>query len=445
MSMMESTRSRIASDEILPLGGDEGDYDQLMEWIGDRHFVLLGEASHGTHEFYRERARITRRLIKEKGFVAVAVEADWPDAYRINRYVMGLSDDPDAESSVADFDRFPAWMWRNADVVDFIAWLRDYNEGCTDPARRARFYGIDLYSLRASMEAVVAYLSATDPEAARRAMDRYSCFDIIGGEGVDYGHAVQMGLHPSCEDEVVAQLTDLRSQSAAILRRDGVVAEDEFFVAEQNARVVHDAERYYRAMYQGRVSSWNLRDRHMAETLRDLNRHLRKIVGDSKIVVWEHNSHVGDARATELGRSGEFNVGELARGAWGDDCFLVGFTTYRGRVTAASTWGGQVERKHVRPALQGSFEDQLHHAPSENFVVRLGDHAPEPLRSTLLERAIGVIYRPETERLSHWFHATISAQFDALVHLDTTSAVHPLDRTPLWDAGEPPETYPTGL
>jgi len=445
MSMMQSARTRLSSAEIGPVTGVGGDYDQLMSWIGDRHFVLLGEASHGSHEFYRERARITERLIKEKGFVAVAVEADWPDAYRINRYVLGLSDDANAESSLADFHRFPAWMWRNADVVDFVTWLHEYNRGCKDATRMARFYGIDLYSLRASMEAVVAYLSSTDPEAARRAMDRYSCFDVIGGEGVDYGHAVEMGLHPSCEDEVVAQLIDLRSQAAGLMRRDGIAAEDEYFFAEQNARVVHDAERYYRAMYRGRVSSWNLRDRHMAETLRDLKGHLNKIVGDAKIVVWEHNSHVGDARATEMGRGGEFNVGELARGTWGDDCFLVGFTTYRGRVTAASTWGGAVERKHVRPALQGSYEDLLHHAPAQDFVVRLGDDAPEPLTSTQLERAIGVIYRPETERLSHWFHANISSQFDAVIHLDTTSAVHPLDRTPLWDAGEPPETYPTGL
>ena len=220
---------------------------------------------------------------------------------------------------------------------------------------------------------------------------------------------------------------------------------DAQFAAECNAAAVVNAELYYRAFFGSRVNTWNLRDRHMRDTLLSLHRYRYWRGGQGRAVIWAHNSHVGDARATELGRSGEFSGGELVRGAWGDDCFLVGFTAYRGRVTAASTWGGQVERKHVRPALQGSFEDQLHHAPSEDFLVRLGEHAPEPLRSTQLERAIGVIYRPETERLSHWFHATISAQFDALVHLDTTSAVHPLDRTPLWDAGEPPETYPTGL
>jgi erythromycin esterase-like protein len=445
MSMMERTREELAPSEIVPVLGEDADYDQLLDWIGDRRYVLLGEASHGSHEFYRERARITRRLIEEKGFAAVCAEADWPDAYRVNRYVLGLSDDQDAESSLADFKRFPAWMWRNRDVAKFITWLRQRNESCADDRDKARFYGIDLYSLRASMEAVVKYLESADPEAAMRARERYSCFDLIGAEGAEYGHAVTMGRHPSCEDEVVAELVDLQHQAVGLLAGDGAAQEDEYFFAEQNARLVYNAERYYRAMYQGRVSSWNLRDEHMAETLRYLVQHLQRVVGRSKVVVWEHNSHVGDARSTELGHAGELNVGQLARVAWGGDCFLVGFTTYHGRVSAASDWGGPVERKHVRPGLAGSFEEVLHAAPVDDFVVRLGVHAPEPLWSTRLERAIGVIYRPETERASHWFHAQLSTQFDAVVHIDRTSAVHPLDRTSLWEAGEPPETFPSGL
>lgn len=441
---MSIQTSSLSASDIVALRG-EGDYDELLSWIGERSLVLLGEASHGTHEFYRERCEITKRLIEEKGFVAVAVEADWPDAYRVNRYVNGASSDADAVASLGDFKRFPSWMWRNDDVASFVSWLRRHNDGCPDPRTKTRFYGLDLYSLRASMAAVVSYLNTTNPEAAERARQRYACFDLVGGEGSDYGHAVEMGLHPSCEDEVVAELVDLRRQAMTLIARDGLVAADEYFFAEQNAHLVRNAERYYRAMYRGRVSSWNLRDQHMADTLRSLVGHLGSALGRSKVVVWEHNSHVGDARATELGQSGEFNVGQLARATWAQDCFLLGFTTHHGRVSAATTWGGPVEHKRVRPALSGSFEELLHSGPAENFVVRLGTYAPSPLDRVLLERAIGVIYRPETERASHWFRAHLASQFDAVVHLDHTSAVRPLDRTELWDAGEPPETYPSGL
>lgn len=443
--MALSTQGGLREDEVVGLRGRDSDYDELLEWIGERHFVLLGEASHGSHEFYQQRARITRRLIEEKGFVAVAVEADWPDAYRVNRFVLGLSEDPHASAALEDFERFPAWMWRNHDVAEFVTWLRERNDAQRDPAAKARFYGLDLYSLRASMAAVVAYLEDVDPAAAHLAAARYSCFDLVDAEGAEYGHAVLRGWQPSCENEVVDQLVDLRRRSADILARDGLAAEDEYFVAEQNARLVQHAEHYYRAMYQGRVSSWNLRDEHMAETLRSLVNHLQHVLGSHKVVVWEHNSHVGDARSTELGRAGELNVGQLARTTWGDECFLVGFTTHHGRVSAATEWGGPVERKSVRPALPGSFEDVLHQMPVGDFMVRLGAHAPEPLRGTLLERAIGVIYRPETERASHWFHAHMATQFDAVVHIDETSAVHPLEPSPHWEIGELPETFPSGL
>ncbi len=442
--MTMQTHPSLGLRDVVALRG-EHDYDDLLSWIGDRSVVLLGEASHGTHEFYRERARITKRLIEEKGFVAVAVEADWPDAYRVNRYVLGDSRDDDATAALDDFKRFPSWMWRNEDVASFVSWLRARNDECRDPRMKARFYGLDLYSLRTSMEAVVKYLSVNDPEAAQRARERYACFDLVGGEGPDYGHAVNLGWHASCENEVVAELLDLRRQAMAILARDGLDTVDEYFFAEQNARLVQRAEQYYRAMYQGRVSSWNLRDRHMAETLESLAAHLKSTLGSSKIVVWEHNSHVGDARATELGQSGELNVGQLTRTTWGDDCYLVGFTTYHGHVSAASDWGGPVEHKRVRAALANSFEERLHHGPVDDFIVRLGRSTPSSLTEVMLERAIGVIYRPDTERASHWFHARLGSQFDAVVHIDRTTAVRPLDRTELWDAGEPPETYPSGL
>lgn len=427
----------------VPLTGASADHDALLERVGDRRVVLLGEASHGSAEFYRERARITRRLIEERGFDAVVAEADWPDAYRVNRYVRGESDDPDGTTALADFRRFPSWMWRNTEVLEFVEWLRGHNLG-RSAERRAGFYGLDLYSLRASMEAVVAYLERVDPDAAAQARLRYGCFDHVRAEGPEYGHAVALDLMVPCEDEVVAQLIDLRRRAEQLLSRDGWAARDEYFVAAVNAKVVHDAERYYRAMYRGRVSSWNLRDHHMADTVDALVEHLSGRDGPAKLVVWAHNSHVGDARATELGDHGELTLGQLVRNRWGDDAFLVGFTTDTGTVTAASDWGGPAERKRVRPAMAGSWESALHRVGHDRFLLPID--AGSTWRDAVgLERAIGVIYRPETERVSHWFHARVGRQFDAVVHLDRTSAVEPLERTSQWDRGEAPETYPSGL
>lgn len=442
---MTPSWSGIASAAIHPVEGDRSDYDDLIELVGDRRVVLIGEATHGTHEFYRERARITQRLIDECGFNAVAAEADWPDAYRVNRYVMGLSDDPDAPTALMDFRRFPAWMWRNADVVRFVEWLRVRNASQSHPAGRARFYGLDLYSLRASIEAVIAYLERVDPAEARRARERYSCFDHAGGDGQAYGYAVaRLGKIP-CENEVVAQLLEMRRRAEAYLRRDGWVAEDEQLYAEQNARVVRDAEEYYQQMYRAEVSSWNLRDRHMAATLDSLIEHLDRQFGHAKVVVWEHNSHVGDARATSMGARGELNVGQLARQRYGDRAFLVGATTYDGEVTAASTWGGPAYRQRVRPGLVGSYEALLHEVGRPAFWVSTADdRVARGLRPPRLERAIGVIYRPETERQSHYFDAVLSKQFDAVIHWDRTHALEPLERAPHWDRGEPAETYPSG-
>jgi erythromycin esterase-like protein len=433
-------------EQSHPVTGEPGDYDSLLNLVGDRRFVLIGEASHGTHEFYRERARITRRLIDECGFTAVAVEADWPDAYRVNRYVMGLSDDTGAEAALADFRRFPAWMWRNADVLAFVEWLRARNDAHAHPSTKARFYGLDLYSLRASMEAVVAYLDQIDPDEAARARRRYSCFDHVGGEGQDYGFALAYSGAIPCENEVVTQLIELRRKADAYLRRDGWVADDEFFFAEQNARLVRNAEEYYQQMYRAEVSSWNLRDRHMAGTLDALIEHLDGQHPRTKIVVWEHNSHVGDARSTEMGRRGELNVGQLARQRYGRESMLVGFTTFDGTVTAASDWGGPTERKRVRAASRDSHEAFLHDSGGRAFWLDTAQPAVrESLNVPRLERAIGVIYRPETERGSHYFAARLGEQFDAVIHLDHTRAVEPLERTSLWDTGEPPETFPTGV
>jgi erythromycin esterase-like protein len=431
---------------VHPLTGAPADYDPLLALVDEAHFVLLGEASHGTHEFYRERAQITRRLIQEKGFTAVAVEADWPDAYRVNRYVRGVSEDTESVAALANFKRFPAWMWRNADVLDFVGWLRDYNDARVPGAAPVGFYGLDLYSLHTSITAVLSYLDKVDPEAARRARYRYGCFEHFGEDTQAYGYAASIGLSKSCEDEVVSQLIELQRRAAEYARRDGRVAPDEFFYAEQNARLVKNAEEYYRSMFHGRVSSWNLRDCHMAETLAALAAYLQGQGQQARIVVWAHNSHLGDARATEMGQTGELNVGQLVHQRYGQDAVLIGFSTYSGTVTAATEWDGPAERKRVRPALPGSYEALFHDLDLGRFLVILRDGAAiASLRPPRLERAIGVIYRPETERLSHYFTARLPEQFDAVLHFDETRAVEPLERTAAWEKGEVPETFPSGL
>jgi erythromycin esterase-like protein/hypoxanthine-guanine phosphoribosyltransferase len=443
-SMPEAALVKAVRLAARRLTGEPRDYDPLMERIGDARFVLLGEASHGTHEFYRERAQITKRLIAEKGFRAVAVEADWPDAWRVNRYVRGASDDIDAKEALADFRRFPTWMWRNTEV-EFVEWLRAHNARLDDsPSARTGFYGLDLYSLHASMKAVLQYLEKVDPDAARRARERYSCFDHAGRDPTMYGYLVGSDLDRSCEKQAVEQLIEIRRQAAEYARRDGPMAEDEAFYAKQNARLVKNAEQYYRTMFLEEVSSWNLRDRHMAETLDALVEHLDRKGEPAKVVLWEHNSHLGDARATEMGGRGELNVGQLVREKYGREAVLIGFTTHHGTVTAATNWGGMAERKQVRPALPGSYEALFHAVQPTRFLLtwREGEAVTENLRTARLERAIGVIYRPETERLSHYFNARLPEQFDAVLHFDETRAVEPLEASAEWEAGEVPETYP---
>lgn len=427
--------------------GAAGDLQPLVQLARNAHFVLLGEASHGTHEFYSTRAEITRRLISEHGLRAVAIEGDWPDAYRVNCYVKCVGDDSTPEEALRGFQRFPPWMWRNRVVEEFVGWLREHNEKLP-PSERVGFYGMDLYSLYGSIAAVLRYLERIDPEAATRARYRYSCFEDFGEDSQAYGYAATVDASRSCEDEAVRQLGELRLNAAEYIRSEGRVAADEFFFAEQNARLVKNAEEYYRSMFRGRVSSWNLRDRHMVETLGALRDHLRRESGsDPAIAVWAHNSHLGDARATEMGRRGELNVGQLVRQRYGDDVVLIGFTTYTGTVTAADDWDEPARFKRVRPGLGGSYEALLHDVGEERFaIVMRGDEAlAAALAPSLLERAIGVIYRPETERTSHYFHASLPAQFDAMIHLDETRALEPLERTAHLVSAEVPETYPTAL
>ncbi len=428
----------------LPLTGAPTDFDPVLSLVGDLPVVLLGEASHGTHEFYRIRAEITKRLILERGFTTVAVEADWPDAYRVNRYIQGRDGDADATEALGGFRRFPQWMWRNADVLDFIGWLSNHN--AASPEReRVGFYGLDLYSLHASMDAGVAYLRKVDPDAADRARARYACFDRFGGDTQAYGYAAHVGLAPSCEREVVTQLQELRAAAGSYAGRDGRVAADDLFFAEQNARLAANAERYYRAMFQDQVSSWNLRDQHMAETLDALVAFHAARGRREKIVVWAHNSHLGDARATDMGARGELNLGQLVRVRRPGEVVSIGFLTHHGTVTAASDWDQPAERKEVRPALPGSYEALFHDTGFTNCYVDLTwpDAAVAALTAPRLERAIGVIYRPETERRSHYFRACLPRQFDGVLYYGATRAVEPLERSGLWEIGEVPETYPS--
>lgn len=425
-----------------PLRDEARDLDPVIELIGDARVALLGEATHGTAEFYRERARITERLVREKGFTIVAVEADWPDAYRVNRYLRGSGET--AREALGDFERFPIWMWRNREVLDFIARLRAYNDSMDDPARQAGFYGLDLYSLHTSMAAVIEFLEDIDLEAARAARYRYSCFDMYADEAHVYGYAVTAGMMEACEEQAVQQLIELQRNREQYMM---LVPEDEVFYAEQNARVAKNAEQYYRIMYHGGPDSWNLRDRHMGETLEALLNHFGP---DSKAVVWEHNSHIGDARATSMSNRGELNVGQLARERYGDEAVLIGFGTYTGTVTAASAWDAPPERKVVRPALPNSWEHVFHQTGVPNFFLPLRDLDDPQLaafmESRRLERAIGVLYLPETERISHYFYAHLYPQFDGYIWFDRTEAVEPLERFPEWqEIEEVPDTFPFGV
>jgi erythromycin esterase-like protein len=422
-------------------------FDRLLALIGDAAVVLLGEATHGTREFYRMRADICRHLIVEKGFDAIAVEADWPDALCVSRFVQLASSDQTAEQALAGFQRFPQWMWRNAEIVDLAYWLRLHNSQIPQPESRTGFFGLDLYSLRKSMAAVVRYLERVDPEAAKRARERYSCFDQVAEDPQHYGYAATFGLTKECEEEVVRQLVELTEEAAK--HQDGGTVPDDLFYAQQNARVVKNAETYYRSMFQSRDESWNLRDTHMMETLDALREHIGKRQGrPAKIAVWAHNSHLGDARATEMGEHGQLNLGQLVRERYApEETFLLGFSTHTGTVTAASDWDGPAELKQLVPSRVDSFEYLFHDSGLKHFLlpIRGCDKVQAALAQRRLERAVGVIYRPDTERVSHYFHADLARQFDAVIHLDQTSAVKPLEYSALWTPEEIPETYPFGV
>jgi protein-L-isoaspartate(D-aspartate) O-methyltransferase len=417
-----STLARLVRETAEPIESiEDHDLGAMLDRAGASRLVLIGEATHGTSEFYRMRARITRELFRTRGFRIVAVEADWPDARRVNRYVRALPDGHRPEAPA--FARFPTWMWRNHETWAFVEWLRTFNAEAREPARQADFYGLDLYSLFASIRSVLEYLERVDPPAARLARERYSCLTPWQSDPQAYGHAAISGRYRVCEKEAVAMLRDMLGRELEYAERDG----ERFLDAAENARLVADAERYYRAMYYGASESWNQRDRHMFDTLERL---LAFHGPSSKAVVWAHNSHLGDARATEMSARGELNLGQLCRQRFGDAAFLVGLGTDHGTVAAAHDWDGPMRVMSLRPSHPESYERVCHESGVTAFLLHLREPRREEVRAELapsrLERAVGVVYRPETELQSHYFHASLPYQFDEYVWFDETQALRPI-------------------
>ncbi len=417
-----------------PLRGAR-DLDPLIERVGNARQVFLGEASHGTSEYYTWRTRTSQRLIEEKGFSFIAVEGDWPDCYRVNRYVKGYPDSgADARKVLETFERWPSWMWANEEVVDLVEWLRQHNDRLPEE-EKVGFYGLDVYSLWESMEALIDYLEREEPEAVPAARRAYKCFEPYGEDVREYARATAF-VPTSCEDEVVDMLSELRSRASG--SEDGREARLD---VEQNALVTRNAETYYRTMVRGGGASWNVRDRHMVETLERLM-HYHEL--DPRAIVWEHNTHIGDARATDMAEAGMVNVGQLAREKWGErDVVLVGLGSYKGSVVAGAEWGAPMQRMPVPPAREGSWEDILHRAGIGDALLILAASEDELLEPRA-HRAIGVVYDPTHERYGNYVPTMLGRRYDAFIYLDETQALNPL-RMPPGEEGEAPETYPSGV
>lgn len=404
-------------------------YKNITKNIGNARFVLIGEATHGTHEFYHIRAEITKELILNHGFMAVAIEGDWPDVYEVNQYIKGVSAQKNVEEVLKAFSRFPRWMWRNPVIASFTQWLRDHNEKMVNINEKIGFYGLDLYSLNTSLKAVIEYLKKVDPNAAARALERYACFDHLSFDPESYGYLISKGIKESCVKKAVEQLMEIQHNAIKYIKRNGFQGQDDYFYATQNARLVKNAEMYYRSHFEGRVSSWNVRDTHMAETLNYLCDHLENnFKRPAKVIIWAHNSHVGDARATQMSEEGEVNIGQLVREQHEADTYIIGFSTYQGTVRAASHWGGKSMKKIINLGMKGSYEALFHELALKNFAIHLkGDENLEHyLKLPRLQRAIGVIYRADTERQSHYFFTRLPYQFDTLIHIDETTALEAL-------------------
>lgn len=434
---------------IHPFTGCDQDYQFIAAKMQQAKIVLLGEATHGTHEFYQIRAELTKQLIEKEGFNAIAIEADWPDTYKINDYC--VNDKGTAESCLEGFKRFPTWMWRNHDMLKFVKWLHDYNTALPHVGEKHEvgIYGLDLYSLHTSIAVILRTLERLDPAAALRARRRYSCLDRYGENPQDYAYAVGLGLSKGCAEEVWNELQELQTSFFAEWEQRSPETRENFFNVLQNAKTVKGAEAYYRSLVGGDISSWNLRDQHMMDTLESLRDYYDALLDEPcKIVVWAHNSHVGDARATHQGERGEFNIGQLVKAKHGALSYALGFSTAVGTVTAASDWGGSAECKNIRPPLKDSYELLFSEANYPAFFLLLGaaaETSEAPPLTSKLHRAIGVIYKPETERQSHYFYSILSKQYDGIIHINETHAVRPLDIAEKWLENEMPEAFPSGL
>lgn len=419
-----------AADESLEshahrLTGSAADYDPLFDAIGKAHLVLLGEATHGTREFYVERAKLTQRLVTEKRLTSIGLEADWTDAARVDRYVRGLGDDKNADEALFAFQRFPRWMWRNQEFADLVEWLRTYNATVTSEAEKVRIFGLDLYGISGSLAAVATHLERVDKAAAARARTRYACFAPFGDDFERYAMASR---RKSCAPQAKEQLAELEALLTTTPESDRARL-DELFSATQNARVVQNGEEYWRESAIGRESTWNIRDRHMVGSMQAIQKYLLRRNGRDGMIVWAHNSHVGDARATDRARHGELNIGQLVRENWHRNAsFTVGFSTNSGTVMAATNWDEEPQRKQLLPAMRGSHGAALHAVGIPAFYLILSEIEANAVSRPRLQRAVGVIYRPDTEYESHYFNATLREQFDAIVHIDVTTAVTPLDR-----------------
>ncbi len=447
MARMMRTRPQTTEQDLAayvhriayPLRTDDvADYDPLLDMIGDARIVMIGEASHGTHEFYRERALITRRLIEEKGFAAVAVEGDWPEWYAVNRYVRG--GDGTGHDALAHFTVYPTWMWGNLDTLHFVEWLRRHNANHPSTLPQVGCYGLDLYSLFASIEAVVRYLDSVDPQAAQAARDRYACFEPFNGNKDVYAYSAGLGIVESCEDQAIAMLQDLRERRAELVPKS---PDDSYFNAVMSAEVARDSERYYRAMYRSDEQSWNLRDTHMVNTLDQLLDHLGS---RSRVVVWEHNTHIGDFRYT-TDADDMVNVGQLVRERHPGESVAVGFGTFEGSVTASRAWGDRPERMPVPRAQFGSFDSVFHDVGMSRFLLLTrplrDEHHADGLKEYRGQRAIGVVYRPEYEA-GNYVPTDLAERYDAYIHIDVTRAVKPLAIEPTWGASRMEDTFPTG-
>lgn len=435
------------TDYCIDTDRDQYWYQKLLQSIGDSRFVLMGEATHGTAEFYSTRIEITKKLIKEKNFDAVIIEGDWPDAFRVNQYINGNSLDSSAESALLGFQRFPTWMWRNSEVLNFIDWLKQSNH--ENQYKKIQFLGMDLYSLFTSIGEVQKYLQKIDPDLSRKVAHYYSCFDHFNKDSQLYGvFSSNDEQRYSCEKPVLENLYKLIINKNYILALDKSENKIDYFSILQNARLIKNAENYYRKMFFGNVSTWNLRDEHMQETLIQIDNYLSSLYGrPSKLIVWAHNSHIGDASATQQGKSGEINLGHLMRKKYLSETYLLGFMTYQGFVIAADQWGGPTKIKVVQQALENSYENWFHKLSIKNFLMLIKEQEKieTKLPTHLLQRAIGVIYLPETERQNHYFYANLVNQYDALIYFDKTRAVKPLEKIDPYPDHEMPETYPTGF